>query len=610
MGGRTKKKAEHFQSLQSRISRSALLVALLVFLVSYTCLYAFVYSYVSRQNNENCRIQLQQTESYVQYKVKGVIERLFYIQTNELFSKNLKKILFEENKNNGVLLGEMAGVLSSCKATEPWLSNICLYTPKGRFSDMTVLMNEGYDFKESSLYQDFLSQSSLVVWGDFYYDPVFITKRPVIPVIYRIEVDGCQEPSGLLVNLDQAKISQYISQIESPSGAFAAICTAKGEVFADSIPSDYGWIRGKVQELLLGTQEEGILRLKDNGQTVLGGWKQVHTTPWYVLYFYPEDLTGQLNGMAGALFLVNLGAASIIWFFTTKAVKRITGPMEDLAHVMETVGETDYQAAFSYEKKDEIGILTDSFNRMVENTGQYITRLKEEKEKVRIEQLLKRRAELIALQAQINPHFLYNTLDSIRWKAEEYEAEEISAMVQALATLFRIDLSRGREMIPISEELKHVSSYLSIQKYCYGDTLDYQIQVQEGLMGCYVPKIILQPLVENSIYHGLKEKDEGGTVRILGREEEGVIVFQVWDDGVGIEPKLLKRLEEGLLKGLVMNREGYGIFNVNERIRLYFGEKYGLNIENGPEAGAVVTLRMPLVREEEVGTYVSYLDSR
>ena len=200
MGGRTKKKAEHFQSLQSRISRSALLVALLVFLVSYTCLYAFVYSYVSRQNNENCRIQLQQTESYVQYKVKGVIERLFYIQTNELFSRNLKKILFEENKNNGVLLGEMAGVLSSCKATEPWLSNICLYTPKGRFSDMTVLMNEGYDFKESSLYQDFLSQSSLVVWGDFYYDPVFITKRPVIPVIYRIEVDGCQEPSGLLVN--------------------------------------------------------------------------------------------------------------------------------------------------------------------------------------------------------------------------------------------------------------------------------------------------------------------------------------------------------------------------------------------------------------------------
>lgn len=325
MGRRTKKKAEHFQSLQSRISRSVLFVALFVFLASYICLYAFVYSYMSRQNDENCRIQLQQTESYIHHKVKSVIERLFYIQTNELFSRNLKKILFEENRNNGVILGEMAGVLSSYKATEPWLSTICLYTPKGSYSDMTVLMNENYDFKESSLYKDFLSQSSPLVWGDFYDDPVFISKRPVIPVIYRIEVEGVQEPSGLLVNLDQGKISEYIGQIESPSGAFAAICTEEGEVFADSIPSGYGWIRERLQELLQKTEEEGILRFKDHGQTVLGGWKQLHTTPWYVLYFYPEDLTGQLNGMACPLFLVNLGAATIIWLFTTRAVKRITG---------------------------------------------------------------------------------------------------------------------------------------------------------------------------------------------------------------------------------------------------------------------------------------------
>ena len=595
MGGRTKKKAEAFQSLQSRISRSVLFGSLLVFLVSYACLYGFVYRYVSRQNNENCKIQLQQTESYIHHKVRSVIERLYYIQTNELFDRNLRKILFEENKNNGVLLGEMAGVLSSYKVTEPWLSTIYLYTPKGSYSDMTVLMNEHYDFKESSLYEDFLTQKSPVIWGDFYYDPIFISNRPVIPVICRLEVEGCQEPAGLLVNLDQAKISEYLSQIEVPSGAFVAVSSVKGEVFADHIPSKYGWIQARIPGMLSQMDEEEVVRLKENGQTILGGWKQVHATPWYVLYFYPEDRMGQLNGIAVALFLVNLGAAAGICFFTTKAVKKITGPMEELAHVMETVGETDYQTSFLYENKDEIGILTDSFNRMVENTERYITRLKEEKEKVRIEQLLKRRAELIALQAQINPHFLYNTLDSIRWKAEEHDATEISAMVQALATLFRIDLSRGREMIPISEELKHVSSYLSIQKYGYGDTLDYTIQVEEQLLDAYVPKIILQPLVENSIYHGLKEKDEGGTIRIIGMADGNALRFQVWDDGVGIEPKLLARLKGGLDKGLVMNREGYGIFNVNERIRLYFGEEYGLTIENGPKAGAVVTLRMPFV---------------
>lgn len=610
MGGRTKKRAEHFQSLQSKISRSVLFGALAVFLGSYTCLYLFVYDYVSGQNDENCRMQLQQTESYIHHKARSVIERLFYIQTNELFDRNLKKILFEENKNNGVLLGEMAGVLSSCKVTEPWFSTIYLHTSKGNYSDMTVQMNEDFVFEESCLYEAFLSEKGPIIWGDFYRDPIFISRRPVVPVIYRLEVAGSQEPVGILVNLDQAKIAEYMRQIEIPSGAFAAVSGRNGEVIADTIPKEYGWIRERIPQFISQTREEEILRIKDGRQTVLSGWKKVKATPWYVLYFYPENLTGQLKGIGAALFLVNLGAAAGIWFFTTRAVKRITRPIEELAHVMETVGETDYQAAFSYESRDEIGILTDSFNRMIENTGQYITRLKEEKEKVRIEQLLKRRAELIALQAQINPHFLYNTLDSIRWKAEEYDAEEISAMVQALATLFRIDLSRGREMIPISEELRHVSSYLSIQKYCYGDTLDYGIEVEEGLTDAYVPKIILQPLVENSIYHGLKEKDEGGTIRILGKEEEGTVLFQVLDDGAGIEPKLLKRLQEGLVKGLVMNREGYGIFNVNERLRLYFGEKYGLSIESGPEAGTAVTLRMPLVREEEVETYVSYLDSR
>lgn len=183
-------------------------------------------------------------------------------------------------------------------------------------------------------------------------------------------------------------------------------------------------------------------------------------------------------------------------------------------------------------------------------------------------------------------------------------------MTQALATVFRIGLSRGRELITVEEELEHVGSYLEIQCLRYGTLLKYEIDVDQALMEYYTVKLILQPLVENSIYHGIKEKGEQGLICITGRRELSQMVFTVEDNGMGIPVEQLERLNQDLKRNLSVSKEGYGIFNVNERIRLYFGEAYGLRLEsrNGEWTRAVVTL--PLIEEWEVESYVPYSDCR
>ena len=243
----------------------------------------------------------------------------------------------------------------------------------------------------------------------------------------------------------------------------------------------------------------------------------------------------------------------------------------------------------------------DSFNQMLRNTSHYIRQLEEEKQRVKTEQSQKRKAEFKAMQAQIQPHFLYNTLESIHWKAEEAQAQEISDMVQALATFFRINLSRGKELISLRDEIAHVESYLRIQQIRYGNQLEYEIQVQEEILDSVLPKLILQPLVENSIYHGIREKEGEGMIGITGRKaENGDILLCVEDNGVGILPEQLKNLQEKLVSGEKVHQEGYGIFNVNQRIQLNYGVPYGLSILfSGIDgtAGAVFMPNFPAGRE-------------
>jgi two-component system, sensor histidine kinase YesM len=238
---------------------------------------------------------------------------------------------------------------------------------------------------------------------------------------------------------------------------------------------------------------------------------------------------------------------------------------------------------------DEITELGMSFNIMIGKIKELLDSKIEEQENLK-------KAELRALQAQINPHFLYNTLDTIIWMAESKKTDQVVKIVSALSKFFRISLSKGMDWITIGEEVERIRSYLTIQKMRYRDILDFNIEVDKDVAENTILKLILQPLVENALYHGIKNKRKGGTISVRARKNgEDEILLEVEDDGIGFTPEKLNQLRADLEddSGRIKLESGFGLDNVNKRIRLYYGKPYGLTVQSEYTTGTCVTLVIP-----------------
>ncbi|MBC7959561.1 MAG: sensor histidine kinase, partial [Vallitaleaceae bacterium] len=261
-------------------------------------------------------------------------------------------------------------------------------------------------------------------------------------------------------------------------------------------------------------------------------------------------------------------------------------PIKDILKSMNQFRNGDLDARIEIQQNNEISQIAKEFNAM---TIQIKTLIKENKE---VEKT-KRKTELKALQDQINPHFLYNTLDSIVWMSEVGNNKDVVTMTSSLAKLFRISISKGNQFITVAEELEHIKSYLTIQKIRYGNKLEYSLEVDETLLKNRIVKIIIQPIVENAIYHGIKNMPGTGTIVIkVAREKEGMSIT-VSDDGVGMTQEQIDKI---LRK--VYNKEkdsqGVGISNVVERIKLNYGEEYGLQFMSEPYGGTQVKILLPI----------------
>ena len=324
-----------------------------------------------------------------------------------------------------------------------------------------------------------------------------------------------------------------------------------------------------------------------------------------------------LLGIVLALFLSVLLSAQIV------------RPVQNLARLMGKAEAGDFTVEARIEGEREVRNLSHAFNVM-------IARIRTLMDQIIIEQEQKRRSEFKALQAQINPHFLYNTLDSIVWMAENGRNEEVVRMTEALARLFRIGISRGEEFIPLEKELDHARSYLVIQKIRYKDKFDFSLELDADVATLPVPKIILQPLIENAIYHGVRNSVDPGFIRIRAHRGADCVLVSVSDNGAGMRPEqaalLLADRSESAREGprtagkataLAMDEtiasssakvrtepvrpanvkasrgSGVGLKNVHDRLRLHFGPEYGLTLESELDEGTTITIRLPLPHEGE-----------
>ena len=411
----------------------------------------------------------------------------------------------------------------------------------------------------------------------------------VVTLVAPLDAPGREE--WIALDISFSSISAYLNDVGIGQHGYCYLMDERGNM-----------VYHPQQQLLyagLKKEEAGRLACLGDGtyveDTVIYTTQKVPNSTWRVVgVSYIDETVNEsfwqmtrIILIAAALILV---AAVVVGFVLSRIISR---PLQKLETAMEAFEQNADGFVFnSITGTREVEELSDSFCHMVGRIQRLMTAVREE-------EVALRKTELKALQAQINPHFLYNTLDSIAWMRERGKNADAVQMVHALARLFRISISRGHELIPIEKELQHAEAYLQIQKYRYKNQFTYHFTVDESCTQYLCNKITLQPIIENAIVHGLDLMVEDGHIEITVCPDGGDVLLKVSDDGIGMAPEQVA----ALLQNEPSDRTGIGIKNVNDRLRIYFGPGYGLSIDSVPDEGTTVTIRMPQVPADREGDY-------
>lgn len=340
--------------------------------------------------------------------------------------------------------------------------------------------------------------------------------------------------------------------------------------------------------------------IKINGGKYLVSVAELSDSGWKIMGLISyEEMYAKAEILRNSIFIVIGAFAMIAIAFAIIGSNQISKPIREIRTTMKKVEKGEFDVHVEYMGRDEVGELARSFNHMVRKINQLMEREQENQKKLR-------QAEFKALQSQINPHFLYNTLDSITWMVRMNRLEKLEDMITSLTSFLRIGLSRGRSEITFEEELKHVENYVAIQKIRYAKLINYEVDVPEEFKKYYVIKMILQPIVENALYHGIKEKGEPGIIRVTMRENGETFILSVSDDGMGMSPEKLQEIENMMEQGIDFDPNAYGVINVQRRIQTNYGKEYGLHFESKYYVGTCVYVTLP---KKGVGEFVENNDS-
>lgn len=394
-----------------------------------------------------------------------------------------------------------------------------------------------------------------------------------------------------------------IDELRSEFTRLTAITTeSESKLWLESLLRNIDTLEKRVDDIVDsisagGRYNENIEKL-DNNIYILT--ELIQDDIQYYIYYqtrYMDKVTDTLQDQIRRFMVVcSVLIGVLIIVVAVSAVMIVSGiiqPISQLNQATEKIAQGDFNARAQADSEDEVAELAVSFNKMAGSMQSLIDKVKEDERKMR-------KADLRLLQEQIQPHFLYNTLDTIVWLIESNEPDEAVTMVVTLSDFFREILSKGKEFISIKEEEKHISSYLQIQEMRYRDILEYDIQLDQVIYKYQILKLTLQPVVENALYHGIKYKRAKGCIHIHGEKEGDIIRLTVRDDGVGMDEEELEQLRQQIEKPCQETEKGFGLANVNERIHMYFGPEYGMKIQSQKGKGTTVEIVIPAILEAPV----------
>jgi two-component system, sensor histidine kinase YesM len=572
---------QRFMKIQPLIAISSILITILVIsIISFTLLKKFN-DVLEAQVIENAKIKMEQLEVSIETQMEDMIKDCVYIEDMII-------------DNNGLIDSYIENQLNTMFTSSKNIIAISLFDQHGMPIKAWPSYEVRDDFvvKDTQWFSNVMDETTLYYFdepslGGIYKDNYTRT----LGVCTKIIKPGARYNKEIILRLDVS--------FSKLAGLFKETAVGeKGYLYMVGASDDV--IYHPEQQILFSgdTQEQTLMyidQIGDSGYVVDEETQNViskislNYVEWDIVGVAFSDDVNFLNSeIAQYILWVLLLAICITVLFSWFISNKISDPVTHLEKSMRKVTAGDLNTRIYIESgESEVVALTESFNHMVSRIQNLIKENQKEHE-------LKRKTELEALQSQINPHFLYNTLDSIVWMAETEHKDEVITMVNALANFFRISISDGKGIIKLRDEIRHAKNYMLIQKNRYTDKFEYETHADESLLELMVPKLMVQPLLENALYHGMEYLMDVGKIVVTAEADEKYLYVRVSDNGVGMDEETLKNiLEEKRDK-----RNGIGVKNVNERIKLIFGQEYGLFYESEIEVGTTVTIKLPKISYE------------
>ena len=534
--------------------------------------------------------QMNQTiDSYIDY-----MENIAYlISSNE----DVQDYLFDEeidNEGRYRILNQFQTILDSRSD----IRNVGIISKNGRMliNDGSKSVNQDLDLNTQEWYATALEKPNGPILTSSHVQHIISGERPWVITLSRGIRDrsGSGEKEGVFfIDLNYSAISGLCDQSTVGTKGYAFILDAKGNiVYHPQQQQLYNELQTENISLIMDTDEDTVLtgtgndgKLYSISRSEKTGWTVVDCTN-------VKELLSKSRQAQSVYVLTAIRLVIVALLFSRLMARSITLPIQKLRDSMKKVQEGDFSVSdVVVDSKNEIGSLTKSFDVMTHRIHELMEQNVHEQEE-------KRKSELKALQSKINPHFLYNTLDSIIWMAEGKKNEEVVLMTASLARLLRQSISNEDEVVPIANEVEYARGYLTIQKMRYKDKLEFQIEVDSSIL--YIPliKLVLQPIIENAIYHGLKYKESKGLLIVKGFMKDGNAVLQVIDDGVGMDEETLAHIYDKHKVNYHSN--GVGVYNVQKRLKLYYGEDYGITYTSELGKGTTATITIPGRQEGQI----------
>jgi two-component system sensor histidine kinase YesM len=481
--------------------------------------------------------------------------------------------------------------LNSVLSTRKDISSILIFGTNGEIIpyNENIKLNPKVDPTEQSWYKKAIEAKGKVVISSSHVQNMILNEyNSVISLSRELSSDVGDEKLGvLLVDLNYSVINDICNKIKLGNRGYVFIVDAQGNI-----------VYHPEQQMINNNQKieliSQVMRTPGSSFVTSEGTnsrmytiKTSQSTGWKIVGVnYVDELVSNKHELQTYTFFGGIGFLIIAVLLSIILSLRISRPIKHLESSMKEVEKGNFDIQVDIQSSNEIGHLSNRFNRMtIEIKELMLQNIKEQE--------LKRKSELQVLQAQINPHFLYNTLDSIIWMAETGKSKEVILMTASLAKLFRLSISKGQEFISIFNEIEHIKNYLTIQKMRYKSKLDFEINVDKSILSNKVIKIILQPLVENAIYHGVRNNAGKGYIQITGIRKGNRILLQVIDNGIGMSPEEIHKMYQ---KDRTSEKgSGIGVQNVNRRIKLHFGDPFGLHFESELGRGTTVNIWLPVI---------------